>query len=342
MMSIRPALHISLLALAASLTLAYAPAVFADTLPAACDRGEQGRMPLTYGEDLRPIGKATINGETVSVMLNTGAPESIVLNKKIMERLGIAVRSSTGFMAAEDARNPTGQDIVRDNVLHAKLKEFSFGRAKSQDVEYFVEDFMDDTFGVRMGARSLLQTDLEIALDEGHLGFFKPKGCFKDHLAYWDQDAIAVTARADPWQRDLRVLFSVRIDGKDIWALLSTATPYSYLPKATATRLGLTPESPGATREDPLPGHDAGKPVWKVPVSRMSIGALEVKDMYLRLMDLPHSGELLILGADFLHRHRVYIARDQKLVYFSPIKQPKVWKRGSVKVIPQSLTGTGL
>jgi len=341
MIPIRPALQ-TFLGLATSLALAYTPAASANPLSAGCDRGEQGRMQLTFTEDLRPIGKSTINGETVPVMLSTAAAESIVLNKKTMERLGIPVRSSTGFMAAEDARNPTGQDIVRDNVLHAKLKEFSFGRAKSQDVEYFVEDFMDDTFGVRMGARTLLKTDLEIALDEGHLGFFKPNGCFKEHLAYWDPDAVSVPARADPWQRDLRIVFSVRIDGKEVGALLSTATPYSYLPQAVGSRLGLTPDSPGAMREEPLPGHDASKPVWKVPVSRMSIGALEVKDVDLRLMDLPHSGQILILGADFLHRYRVYIARDQKLVYFSPIKQPKVWKRGSVKVIPQSMPQTGL
>lgn len=342
MIPLRPALHTSLLGLAASLALACASAAHSNPLPAGCDRGEQGRMPLTFTEDLRPIGKASINGESVPVMLSTGAPESVVLNKKVLERLGIAVRTSSGFMAAQDARNPTGQDIIRDNVQHAMLKEFSFGRAKSQDVEYMVEDFMDDSFGVRLGARSLLQADLEIALDEGHLKFFKPAGCFKEHLAYWDPDAVPVTARADPWQRDPRFVFSVRIGGKDVWALLSTATPYSYLPKAVATRLGLTPESPGAVREEPLPGQDADQPVWKVPVAQMAIGALEVKNIDLRVMDLPHSGEIMVLGADFLHRHRVYMARDQKLVYFSPIKQPKVWKRGSVKVIPQALGKAGL
>jgi predicted aspartyl protease len=341
MIQTRPAHHVSLSRLAASLALAWAPAVFADPLPAGCDRGEQGRMPVTFTEDLRPVGKASINGEAVPVMLSTGAAESVVLNKKTLARLGIPVRSSRGFMAAEDARNPTGQDIVRDGVEHAVLKEFSFGRVKSRDVAYMAEDFMDDSFGVRLGARSLLQTDLEIALDDGYLAFFKPQGCFREHLAYWDREAVAVSAKGDPWQRDPRLVFSVRIGGKEAWALLSTATPYSYLPKALAGRLGLTPESPGATREDPLPGHDAGNPVWKVPVARMAIGALEVNKLDLRVMDLPYEGEILVLGADFLLRHRVYIARDQKLIYFSPVKQPQVLKRGSVKVIPQSLNGGG-
>jgi predicted aspartyl protease len=299
--------------------------------------GAPERLPLTFTSDMRPVAKASINGTSVPVMLSTGAPESMVLNKKAMERLGIAVRSSTGFMNAADARNPTGQDIVRDNILNARLQDFTFGQAKSKDAEYLVEDFMDDTFALRLGARSLLHTDLEIALDAGYLKFFKPKGCIRAHLAYWDSQATVVPARGDPLQRDPRLVFSVRIGGKEVWALLSTATPHSYLPKATAERLGLTPDSPGAMREEPLPGHGGDQPVWNVPVPLMSIGALDVKGMDVRLMDLPHSGELLILGSDFLHRHRVYIAMDQRQIYFSPIANPRALKRGSVEVIPQAL-----
>jgi len=50
-------------------------------------------------------------------------------------------------------------------------------------------------------------------------------------------------------------------------------------------------------------------------------------------MDLPHSGEILVLGADFLHRHHVYIARAQNKIYFSAIQTPRAVKRGSVEVI---------
>ncbi|MDB5791693.1 MAG: Aspartyl protease [Massilia sp.] len=65
----------------------------------------------------------------------------------------------------------------------------------------------------------------------------------------------------------------------------------------------------------------------------MSIRALEIKDVDLRLMELPHQGEMLILGADFLHRHRVYIAMSRMQIHFSPIDAPKAVKRGSPTVI---------
>lgn len=297
---------------------------------------EQAHMPLSFTDDLRPVGEATIDGAKVPVMLSTGAAESIVFNKKILDRLGVEVRSSASKLAKEDARNPKGVDILVD-ISYAKIKDFSLGQLRKKGGTYLVQDFMDDSYGARAGAGSLLQTDLEIALDAGYLKFFNPNGCFQAHLAYWDPQAVAVPSMGDPWKRDARIVFTVLIGGKPVNALLSTATPVSYLPKAAGVRLGLTPDSAGATREAPLPGHDAGTPVWRVPVPRMSIGALEVKDLDLRLMDLAHEGDVLVLGADFLHRYRVYVAMEQKQIYFSPISAPHILKRGSVRVIPQAL-----
>lgn len=307
-------------------------AAFAQSSTASCERGEQASFPLTFTDDMRPVGEAVLNGTAVPVMISTGAAESAVLNKKALDRLGIRVSSSTSSMFPSDERNPTGVHLVR-NISYALLENFSFGSTRKKDALYPVEDFMDDTFGMRVGAGSLLQTDLEIALDAGYIKSFRPKACFREHLAYWDPQAVAVPATADLWKRDPRVVFAVRIGDKAVPALLSTATPHSYLPKGTAEWLGLTSGSPGATREEPLPGHGPDQAVWKVPVSTMSIGALEVKDIDLRLMDLPHSGDILVLGADFLHRHRVYIAMSQMQVYFSPITTPKAVKSGSVKVI---------
>lgn len=293
-------------------------------------------MTLGFTDDLRPVGEATINGHAVSAMLSTGAPESIVLNKKALQGLDIPVRSSISRLDAADNRNPhQGVDMYVE-LSHATVEELSIGQRKKKSGSFKVEDFMDDTYGMRVGAGALLRTDLEIALDAGYMKSFDPSGCGQAHLAYWDPQAVSVLAMGDPWKRDTRVVFTALIGGKPVHALLSTATPHSYLPKAAAVRLGLTPDSPGATREASLPGHDPEQPVWKVPMPRMSIGTLEVKGLDLRLMDLPHEANILVLGVDFLHRHRVYIAMEQRRIYFSPISTPRSLKRGTVRVIPQA------
>lgn len=337
MSRIRPVVHFSFVVAVACAGFIVPSMALADSLPPGCDLREQATMPVSFTDDLRPVGEATINGTLVPAMLSTGAAEAIVLNRKTLQRLGVAVSSSTSRLDAEDDRNPhKGVDMYVD-ISHATLKELSIGQVARKSGAYKVEDFLDDTYGLRVGAGTLLQTDLEIALDAGYLKSFDPHGCIQAHLAYWDPQAVSVLAMGDPWKRDARVVFTAYIGGKPIHALLSTATPHSYLPNAAAVRLGLTPDSPGATREAPVPGHDANKPVWKVPVPLISIGALEVKGLDLRLMELAHEGEVLVLGADFLHRHRVYVAMEQRRIYFSPITTPQALKRGSVQVIPQPL-----
>lgn len=58
------------------------------------------------------------------------------------------------------------------DISYATVKELSLGQVAKKRGTYEVEDFMDDTYGLRVGAGSLLRTDLEIALDAGYLKAF--------------------------------------------------------------------------------------------------------------------------------------------------------------------------
>lgn len=315
-------------------------AAMAQSPAAGCTMRELATEQLTFTEDLRPLVDASINGNAVSAVLNTGAAQRTILNKKMLDRLGIKVNqvTSTRYRDYKDSRGnvvPTDQIEVRD-ALTALVQDYATGPVQGKNLWFVVEDFIDDKFGARIGAESLLQNDVELALDAGYVKYFKPDGCFREHLAYWDSKAVSVPTNVDVWKRDPRPIFKITINGKDAMALLSTATPHSYLPASAAGNFGLAPTSAGALREEPIPGHGQDKPVWNVPLAEMSVGGLQVKDFTLRLMDLPYSGELVILGADFLHRHRVYIAMSQGQIYFSPIENPTP-KRGSVKVVPQPI-----
>lgn len=316
--------------------------VLAQSLPAGCEMNELQTVSLTFTDDQRPFVDASINGTLVSAMINIGSAQHTVLNKKTLDRLGIKVRhvTSTAFRKEGDGQsdhnvtnNSTSDLVVREGLI-AFVDDFSSGFVKGQGASFLVEDFADDAFGARIGAGSLLDADLELALDEGYLKHFKPSQCNTAHLAYWDPKATSIPLIVDVWKRDPRPVFRIQINGKDVWALLSTATPYSYLPRVAGGRLGLTPASPGAVREDPVPGHAQDQPVWNIPVQQMTIGGMAVKDFSMRLVDLGHAGEIAILGADFLQRHRVYLAMGQKKAYFSAIEEGAKQKRGSVDVIP--------
>ncbi|MEW7847950.1 retropepsin-like aspartic protease [Massilia aurea] len=313
-------------------------AVLAQTLPAGCEMNEQQTVPLTFTDDMRPLVDASINGNLVSAMLNIGSGQHTVLNKKMLDRFGIKVRHVTSSVFRKEGEGESSNNITSNLVfregLSAFVDDFSSGVVKGKAASFPVEDFIDDAFGARIGAGSLLQADLEIALDEGFVKHFKPRGCNTAHLAYWDPAAISVPIIVDVWKRDPRPLLRIQINGKDVWALLSTATPYSYLPLVAGSHLGLTPASPGAAREQPVPGHGQDQPVWRIPVQQMAIGGMEIKDFDMRLVELGYSGEIAILGADFLQRHRVYIAMGQRRAYFSAVEIDANRKRGSVDVIP--------
>lgn len=313
----------------------------AQPLPAGCNMGELATVPLKFTDDMRPVADAHINGIAIPAMVNIGSAQGAVINKKTLDRLGIPVRSivSTQFRRETDSsvsNNPT-TNLVTNEALSSMIDDFAFGVSSYTKKSFLVEDFMDDTFGARIGAAGILNNDVELALDAGYLKYFKPDGCIGAHLAYWDPQAVAVRTFYDPLKNEPRPVFRAQINGQDVLALLSTGTAHSYIPRTAAVRLGLTPDSAGARREDPLPGHAADNPVWSIPVAHMKIGALDVNDFDLRLVDLRHSGEVLILGADFLHRHRVYMAMSQSQIYFSPITEKRRLKEGSVDVIPHHL-----
>lgn len=275
---------------------------------AGCEMNELKTLPLEFSGDGLPIVEASINGTATSALLDLGQSHATSLNKKTLERLGVNVRSlDTNFPGVF--------------VMSALIDHFAIGAVEYKKSWFTVEDFPNEVIGARIGANQLLSTDLELALEHGYIKYFKPAGCFRAKLAYWDPKAVSVPTERDQRKRDLRPWFKVRINGKDILAVLSTATEYSYLDQLTAQRMGLTPESPGATREDPVTGwRERRHPVWTVPVPDMSIGELKVSGFEVRLMDLDLSGEVLVLGADFLRSHRVYIAMSQNRIYFTPVK----------------------
>lgn len=104
MTRLSPTTYACLLRCLACAGLLFSQAASAHALPAGCDLGEQAHWPLTFTEDMRPVGQATVNGATVSVMLSTSTPESVMLNKKVLDRLGIAARSTTTTLFASDLR----------------------------------------------------------------------------------------------------------------------------------------------------------------------------------------------------------------------------------------------
>src|SRR4029450_6565110 len=65
----------------------------AQTTPARCRYVKLATLPITYN-GLRPIVEASINGEPVKMLLDTGAQQTM-LTRALAEKLGLTLRHSS-------------------------------------------------------------------------------------------------------------------------------------------------------------------------------------------------------------------------------------------------------
>jgi predicted aspartyl protease len=275
---------------------------------AGCLIGEQVTLPITFvGPEQRPTIPGTIDGKPAAVLLDTGS-RATTLSRPALEKLGIQVRS--------EETNYAGVDILMANVPNVSVGPISVKG-------WFTVLESKDDIGVKLGANYLAGSDLELWWANKEVRFSKPSGCRKTFLASWDPAAGIVPFEIDHLRKDLRPWFKVRINGTDVDAIISTRSPYSYLDLHTAARLGITPETPGVTEDGELTSwRDKRYKVWKAPVTEMSIGSYKVPNPSIRLFDMTLSGEMLVLGADFLRNHRLLISMSQRRIYITHLGGP--------------------
>lgn len=274
----------------------------------ACDMGESTVVPIHFlGASAYPTIPVTVDGQAANVLLETESRVTL-LNRAPLEKLGIKIRKAETTYAGV-------------NIMVAQLSQFL--AAGINATGYFsVLEASDEIVG-SLGMNHFQRKDLEFWLANKELRVSRPIGCRKAFLATWDRNAHIVDFRIDPSLRDLRPWFKVRINGTDVDAIIATGSPYSYLDLHTAARIGITPDSPGVAQSgEVISWRDQRMKVWRVPVTEMKIGNYKVSNPQLRLFDMSLSGEMMVLGLDFLRNHRVLISMSQRRIYISHLGGP--------------------
>ena len=103
---------------------------------------------------------------------------------------------------------------------------------------------------------------------------------------------------------------SAQIDGRSVRALLDTGARSSLVTQRVAAGLGVTEDD---LSHDPLvPGRGIGSgPVVfrRHRFDEVRVGGVAVRDMTVNVAALPIAGVDMLLGADWLTGHRVWISR---------------------------------
>jgi len=260
--------------------------------------------------------EGAINGRTIDILLDTGFTRSLV-PRSGATRLGLPVIGTPRSHHLSGVGGESAPEVVL-------IKEFKIGGATRERWQVLTagERDLGANVGFILGEDFFSQFDVEFDLAHKAVRLFQPKDCNGVSLAYWspkDYNEVAID-RVDDFHP--QIVLPVLINDQPFDALLDSGSWTSYITKSAAARLGVTPETPGVMA--------AGKSVgigpkavdnWTGPLKTFVIGSEKISDTSMRFADLfdkegPYDHPML-LGADFLFAHRVFIAHSQRKIYFT-------------------------
>ncbi|MES2324361.1 MAG: retropepsin-like aspartic protease [Pseudomonadota bacterium] len=273
-----------------------------------CELGLVDTLPVSMNNLYRvPMIAGSINGKPTTVAVDLGSYNTKI-TKSVLDAMGIT---------SWNTRDSMGGSGGNFRIMEVRLGELKAGPASGRGVFEVIDT--SSASGFNMGADMLLRNDLEISLKENQLKFFRTRNCEKSHLAYWSQDAVVLPFKIHG-DDDVRPIFKVKVNGKEMTAVMSTASSTTTLNVNAARKLGLTVGSPQVTEGNQVKG--MGKDMlsyWNVKIDALEIGEERISNVTLGMIKEDVGVADVMFGLDFVRAHRIYISMDQRQIYFTYI-----------------------
>jgi tetratricopeptide (TPR) repeat protein/predicted aspartyl protease len=259
----------------------------------------------------QPIATLGLNGTQVPMTLDTGAFFSFV-DASVAAQLQLPVlRWPTGLIV---------EGFAGDVDAHlTRVEKVQFVAGELARVQFIVREG-EALGGAARGllGRNLLATmsDTEFDLANGVVRLAEPTvDCAGGNLAYWAAGApvnVVPLQSTDDTSWATHIL--VRLNGKEMTALLDTGAGESIVRLSSARRAGIAvPTNEPGRRMSGLGTGSA--PVWSAKVDSFEFGGERITHNVLAVADTDSFPEDMLLGVDFFLAHRIYVARSQKLLY---------------------------
>jgi predicted aspartyl protease len=291
---------------AAAVTIA-AIGGFAGAASAACQLQTIAEFPLTIDGKLALVD-ATVNGRSLRLLVDTGSYTTIITRSAAAD-MGLTLQRVSGLQTF-DVNGVDETDM-------ANIREFKLGGITAHDFKLVVtaKGLDSDRFQGMLGANFLAQADLELDYAHKVMRFFKPVGCAGDQVVYWGAaySVLPIQPSNDP--DALNVYLA--LNGQRVEAKLDTGASETIVTSQMAARVG------ASAGFDPTVSTFASVGVGDETIKNTR---LQVIDLFAKDTETPTDshlarklGELpdMLLGADFVSAHHIYIARSQGKIYFS-------------------------
>ena len=281
-------------------------------LAAQCTLGVMLDLPVTM-EGLRASVPTKVNGKDTRFWLDSGVFFSIMPKAKAIEFSLPLEPLPPGFYI-------TGIGGTASVEL-ATIKSFGIVGHDIKNVRFLVGG--TDSGNGLIGRNLLGIADTEVDLANGSVKLIKPHNCGNGALAYWTGGkpwfTVPLIAGSNPNDHEFRL--PVLINGAKIEAVFDTGAPTSLLSRHAAERAGINLSGPGVVASSGLTGFGRRtEKGWIAPVASVAIGDEEILRTKIEVIDDAIAGDNsveMLLGADYILAHHIYVARDQRRIYFT-------------------------
>jgi predicted aspartyl protease len=255
-----------------------------------------------------PIVTVRVNGSPADLLFDTGA-ERTILTPAAASRLGIAAHY-------EYARHMRSIGTAVSGGT-AKLSKFVVGGMTTRGFRVLVGPVSLPTVDGRpldglLGADFFDDFDVDIDLANRRVLLYAPQSCPSEAPA-WGEPYTTVAANRSLHDR---LFFPVTLDGYRLAALIDTGAQLSALDASSAAALGVT--GADLARDPVTTLRGAAAEIVKSHAHRfmrLDIAGQVVRDPVIMVAPLGLQDADLVLGADFLRSHRVWLSYASHLIF---------------------------
>jgi predicted aspartyl protease len=273
----------------------------------ACKIEKVAEVPISFDQGFLSA-PATINSQSVTMMVDTGAERTMVTPGAVM------ALNLERDAHAQTTIHGTGGTITTQN---ARLGSFGIGGMQVMDRSYAVGELPSmGRFGTAasglIGADWLSDFDVDLDVPNRRMALYKVEGCDGNYVPWQGEHSVVTTYR---YGRGL-ILVKLTLNGTPALAILDSGAENSLVAVQAATRAGVSPAALQSDRTGHTKGVDgAVQTMHAHRFDSMDVGSDRVQNATLAVGSLvaPMGAEML-LGIDWLRTHRVWIDyRDRRL-----------------------------
>ena len=289
-------------------------AVAGAALPAraACKLDMLAQVPVTM-KGLDPVISAKINGLDANLVLDFGAFFGSISRSRA-EHFHLKIGNLPPYLQVRGVNGAA-------DVGLATASQFTLLGRPFPNTQFLLggPEFGPSVDGV-IGRNFLMIADAEIDLANGMVRLFDPKGCGGQPLAYWAGPGApySVVELESPRYRTDQILGKAQVNGVSLRVGFDSGASTSVLTLRAAARAGIRRDAPGVVAAGLTGGFGRHSiETWIAPVSDFKIGDEEIKNTRLRIGALELDDVDMLIGADFMLSHHLYVARGQNRLYFT-------------------------